>query len=134
MIGGVTMKGDTPQEQQDKEEIGKKILEYREARDISQDALSEKLGYRFSRKTIHSFETGTDHIRVGHLFSICAILHISPLEMLPDWLLKRTDQFLFRYRNLSAEQRGHLESYLRFLTEEQQSKEAEKPDKSPKKK
>ena len=128
------MKDDTPQEQCDKEAIGRKILEYREALHMSQEQLSKELGYRFSRKTVHSFEAGTDHIRVGHLFSICAILHISPLEMLPDWLLEKTDPLLFHYRSLSPDQRGHLESYLRFLTEEQQREEAERPNNAAKKK
>ena len=122
------MKDDTPQEKRDKEEIGRKIQEAREARDMSQEELSEALHYRFSRKAIHAFEAGTDHIRVGHLFSICAVLHISPLEMLPNWLLEKTDHFLFHYRKLSPEMRGHLESYLHFLTEEQQ-KENPQPEK-----
>lgn len=120
------MKDDTPQEQRDKEAIGKKILEHRVAQGKSQDDLSEAMGYRISRKAIHSFEAGTDHIRTGHLFTICGILRISPMEILPDWLLEKTDPFLFHYQHLPPDEREHLESYLRFLTEEQRSRATEK--------
>ena len=109
------MRGDTPQEEMDKKSVGEKIQKFRTQKGLSQLQLAERMGKKYTRKSVSSFENGSDHMRIGALFSICDIFGVNLEELGPDRLLSDESEFLKDYRSLTLEEREHLRSYLDYL-------------------
>ena len=59
-----------------------KVIEKREARDMTQEALSIALNYSMSY--INKFEKGKKKFNISHLNEIAKILKCSPKDLLPE--------------------------------------------------
>ena len=59
-----------------------KVIEKREARDMTQEALSIELNYSMSY--INKFEKGKKKFNISHLNEIAKILKCSPKDFLPE--------------------------------------------------
>ena len=59
-----------------------KVIEKREARDMTQEALSIALNYSMSY--INKFEKGKKKFNISHLNEIAKILKCSPKDFLPE--------------------------------------------------
>ena len=59
-----------------------KVIEKREARDMTQEALSISLNYSMSY--INKFEKGKKKFNISHLNEIAKILKCSPKDFLPE--------------------------------------------------
>ena len=115
------MRDDTPQEMRDKQETGQKIRRFRDERGLSQLQLAELMGTKYTRKAVSSFETGSDHMRIGALFAVCDIFGVSPEEPGPERLLSEQNEFLAEYRSLNLKNRETLKSFLGYLKNQQES-------------
>ena len=113
------MQGDTPQEIQDKQAVGQKIQKFRDEMGLSQLQLAERMGKNYTRKSVSSFENGTDHMRIGALFAICDIFGVGLEELGPDRLLTDQNALLEDYRSLNLKNRETLKSLLGYLTNQQ---------------
>ena len=109
------MRDDTPQEQMDKEAVGRKIQKFRTQKGLSQIQLAERLGKNYTRKSVSTFENGSDHMRIGALFALCDIFGVKLEELGPDRLMTEENDLLKDYRSLPLEEREHLLSYLHYL-------------------
>lgn len=68
--------------------IGKKIQEYREAKNLSKQSLSNKLillGIDISAKSIYHIESGTRTVVDFEICAIAKVLNISVQELLNDF-------------------------------------------------
>ena len=113
------MQGDTPQEIQDKQAVGQKIQKFRDEMGLSQLQLAERMGKNYTRKSVSSFENGTDHMRIGALFAICDIFGVGLEELGPDRLLTDQNALLEDYRSLNLKNRETLKSLLGYLMNQQ---------------
>lgn len=115
------MQGDTPQEERDKRAVGRKILRFRDEMGLSQLQLAERMGKNYTRKSVSSFEKGTDHMRIGAFFTICDIFGVGVEELGPDRLLSDQNELLNEYRSLNLKNRETLRSLLGYLKSQQES-------------
>lgn len=128
------MNDDTPQEQRDKKAVGKKIQRFRTQKGLSQIQLAERMEKNYTRKSVSTFENGSDHMRIGALFSLCDIFGVNLEELGPERLMSEENDFLKDYRSLTLEEREHLQSYLDYLRnkpkdgDEQPAEVQETPD------
>ena len=113
------MQGYTPQEIQDKQAVGQKIQKFRDEMGLSQLQLAERMGKNYTRKSVSSFENGTDHMRIGALFAICDIFGVGLEELGPDRLLTDQNALLEDYRSLNLKNRETLKSLLGYLMNQQ---------------
>ena len=80
-------------------EIGKRIRKYREAKNISQRDLANKIGVSSSR--VSNWEQGINRPDVDFLASICKALQVSPAELL-DIRISDTELTASEYRVIAA--------------------------------
>lgn len=113
------MRGDTQQEIKDKQAVGQKIQKFRDEMGLSQLQLAERMGKNYTRKSVSSFENGTDHMRIGALFAICDIFGVGLEEIGPDRLLADQDELLVEFRSLNLKNREALRSFLGYLKDQQ---------------
>lgn len=62
--------------------IGRELRCQRIKAKVSQIALAQRLGISFQQ--LHKYETGENRIAASTLLVICAILNISPIDLLPE--------------------------------------------------
>ena len=122
------MRGDTQQEIEDKQAVGQKIQKFRDEMGLSQLQLAERMGKNYTRKSVSSFENGTDHMRIGALFAICDIFGVGLEEIGPDRLLADQDELLVEFRSLNLKNREALRSFLGYLKDQQGTAAADAGD------
>ena len=113
--GGLTAKGDTKQENDDKKYIGNRLRILREQRGWSQEKLAAMMGDKYNRKMIAQYENGEDHMRMGALFAACEALNVSLGALVPSRLLSDTDNMLVVFHELTPENRAEAVRYAEYL-------------------
>jgi transcriptional regulator with XRE-family HTH domain len=63
-------------------EFGRRLRNLRQASNLTQDALAERIG--LSRTSITNIEKGRQHIPLHVLFSLADVLGIPPVKLLPQ--------------------------------------------------
>lgn len=95
----------------DKKLIGRRVWHRREAADLSQDQLAEKLG--LSKNHISSIECGKSLLTTKRLLSLCNILGGTPDYYLIGEITPETDAVTMLVKRLSPKEQNML---LRLLT------------------
>lgn len=72
----------------DKREVGKNITRIRDAQDLTQAELAEKIGV--DHTTISKIESGNRNLLMSTFFTITSALHVTPNEIGPHRLLVGT--------------------------------------------
>lgn len=73
-------------------DFGKKIREYRTLRNLSQEALAEKLDV--TSKTISQWETGKSFIKLETFYKLCTILEIKEKDLFSFPTVKTGNTFI----------------------------------------
>ncbi len=95
----------------DKKLIGRRVRHRREAADLSQDQLAEKLG--LSKNHISSIECGKSLLTTKRLLALCDVLGETPDYYLIGEITPETDAITTLVKRLSPKEQKML---LRFLT------------------
>ena len=114
------MKGDTPQDNLNKREIGENIRRLRVTRGLTQEELASEmnklLGKGYTPNMISLYETGRDHMHVGALFDFAIFFEVPPQELMPARFLRREDVIMSYFRKLSPDNQNMVEKMLEFMT------------------
>ena len=108
------MRDDTPQEKRDKKSVGQKMQRFRDEMGLSQLQMAERMGPKYNRKSVSKYENGSDHMRIGALFTLCDIFGVSLEELGPDRLLSDQNKLLEDYRSLNLKNREMFKSFLDY--------------------
>lgn len=65
-------------------EIGKRVREWRKAKQMKQEVLAKELG--ISRGSLANIETGKQSILVHHIYNFARALKVKPYDFLPESL------------------------------------------------
>ncbi|MBR0283548.1 MAG: helix-turn-helix transcriptional regulator [Oscillibacter sp.] len=113
------MKGDTPQDNLDKREVGENIRLLRVKRGLTQQQLaeqmSEQLGKKYTANMISLYENGQDHMHMGALFDFATFFGVAPQDLAPARFLKEEEVVMSYFRKLSPENQSMFERMLKFM-------------------
>ena len=116
------MKGDTPQDNLDKREVGEHIRLLRVKMGLTQEQLakemSERLGKKYTPNMISLYENGQDHMHMGALFDFATFFEVTPLELVPARFLKTDEAVMSYFHKLSPENQTMFEKMLKFMVGE----------------
>lgn len=101
--------------------IGENIRRLREAREMTQEQLAERIGV--TRPTVTQWETGWSQPRMGKVEQIAAALGVEPMDLLSDdqTLQQAVDadpvlsQIVHRYLSMGSEGRDALDRVSYYL-------------------
>ena len=116
------MKGDTPQDNLDKREVGENIRLLRVKRGLTQQQLAERmsgqLGKKYTANMVSLYENGQDHMHMGALFDFATFFGVTLQELIPVRFLKEEEAVMSQFRKLSPENQAMFERMLKFMLTE----------------
>ena len=126
------MKGNTPQDELYKKEIGENLRRLRLERGLTQEELaaemSERFGKTYTANGISLFEKGRDHMHIGAIFDFATFFGVPLSELAPSRFFTEADGVAADYRKLPRSGKAALKTFLGFLLEHPEALPMEPPE------